>query len=146
MLYWFLEKRGREGERERKQTSMWERNIKCAHWEPLTHTLGLCPHRDSLPRPLGLRNIQLSHMGYGPTHVFFLFKKKIFIFRREGRDREREGEKHQCVVASHALTPTRNLACDPGTYPDWELNQQPLIHRLSLNPLSHTNQGNTCFR
>ena len=36
---------------------------------------------------------------------------------------EREGEKHQCVVASQA-SPTGDLALNPGTCPDWELNQQ----------------------
>ena len=35
---------------------------------------------------------------------------------------EREEEKHQCVVASHA-PPTGDLACNPGMCPDWELNQ-----------------------
>ena len=52
-----------------------------------------------------------------------IFEKILYllIFRQEGRD----GEKHPCVVASHALRPTRNLACDPGMCLDWELNQQP---------------------
>ena len=35
--------------------------------------------------------------------------KKIFIFRERGREEEREGEKHQCVVASQA-PPTGDLA------------------------------------
>ena len=35
-----------------------------------------------------------------------------------------EGEKHQCVVASH-VSPTGDLACNPGTCPDWESNWQP---------------------
>ena len=35
-----------------------------------------------------------------------------------------EGEKHQCVVASHTL-PTGDLAHNPGMCPDWELNQRP---------------------
>ena len=38
---------------------------------------------------------------------------------------EREGEKHQGVVASHA-TPTGDLAHNPGIFPDWELNMWPL--------------------
>ena len=38
---------------------------------------------------------------------------------------EREGEKHQCVVASRA-PPTGDLACNPGMCPDWEWNKQPL--------------------
>ena len=42
----------------------------------------------------------------------------------ESREGEREGEKHQCVVASHE-PPTGDLAQNPGMYPDWELNQWP---------------------
>ena len=37
---------------------------------------------------------------------------------------EREGEKQQCVVASHE-PPTGDLARNPGMSPDWELNQVP---------------------
>ena len=47
-----------------------------------------------------------------------------FIFRQKGREEEREGEKHQCVVASH-MPLTRDLAHNSGMCPDWELNQQP---------------------
>ena len=47
---------------------------------------------------------------------FFL---KIFF-----RERGREGEKHQCVVAS-CVPPTGGQAHNPGMCPDWELNQQP---------------------
>ena len=46
------------------------------------------------------------------------------MFRQRGREAEREGEKHQCVVASHAPS-TRDLACNPGTCPDWESNRRP---------------------
>ena len=48
----------------------------------------------------------------------------LFIFRERGKDGEREGEKHQCVVAS-SVPPTGDLACNPGMCPDWELNWQP---------------------
>ena len=44
----------------------------------------------------------------------------LIIFR-EGEGKEKEGEKHQCVVASH-VPPTRELACNPGMCPDWESN------------------------
>ena len=54
--------------------------------------------------------------------LFFLRFYYLFIFR-EGKG-GREGEKHQCVVASHAPL-VGNLACNPGMYPDWELNWQP---------------------
>ena len=51
--------------------------------------------------------------------VAFLFFKIIFIyfFRERGREGEREGEKHQCVVASHT-PPTGDLSYNPGMCPD----------------------------
>ena len=52
------------------------------------------------------------------------FLKILFIFRERGGEGEREGEKHQCVVASHA-PPTGDQAHNPGMCPDWESNQQP---------------------
>ena len=55
--------------------------------------------------------------------IFFTFLFYLFIWER-GREGEREGEKHQCVVASHT-PPTRDLAHNPGMCPNWELNQQP---------------------
>ena len=48
----------------------------------------------------------------------------LFIFRERGRDGERAGEKHQCVVAFR-VPPTGDLARNPGMYPDWESNWQP---------------------
>ena len=49
----------------------------------------------------------------------------MFIyFRQRGREGEREGEKHQCVVASHA-PPTGDLAHNPGMRPDWGSNWPP---------------------
>ena len=46
---------------------------------------------------------------------FYLFFKRfyLFIFRQRGREGEREGEKHQCVVACHTPS-TGNLAHTPG--------------------------------
>ena len=56
--------------------------------------------------------------------VNFLKRFYLFIFREKGREGEREGEKHQYVVASHT-PPNGDLARNPGMCPDWELNQQP---------------------
>ena len=66
----------------------------------------------------------------------FIFLKIAFIhFYREG-EREREGEKHQCVVASH-VPPTGHLAHNSGCALTGNQTGDP----LALNPLSHTSQG-----
>ena len=39
-------------------------------------------------------------------------------------EKEREREKHQCVVVS-LTPPIGDLAHNPGIYPDWQSNQQP---------------------
>ena len=62
---------------------------------------------------------------------FTLFLVLLFSF---------SGEKHQCVVAPH-MSPTGDLAHNPGMCPDWELNQRPLGSQPVLNPLNHTSQG-----
>ena len=54
---------------------------------------------------------------------FILFRFYLFIFRERGREGEREGEKHQCVVTSH-VPRTGDLAHNPGMCPAWEANQQ----------------------
>ena len=64
----------------------------------------------------------------------------LFTFRERGREGEREGEKHQCVVASHVAL-TGDLACNPGMCPDCHLNQGPFGLHPAFNPLSYTSQG-----
>ena len=55
----------------------------------------------------------------------FFFKIFIyFIFRWRGREGEREGEKHQCVVAS-CMPPTEVMAHNREMCSDWESNQGP---------------------
>ena len=76
-------------------------------------------------------------------NAFFLDIMYLFLERGEGR--EKEGEKHQCVITS--CTPlTGDLACNPGMCPDWEFNQQPFGSQPALNPLNHTSQGCSMFR
>ena len=48
----------------------------------------------------------------------------LLIFRERGREGERDGEKHQCVVAFRA-PPTGDLAHNPGMCPNWESNKRP---------------------
>ena len=58
------------------------------------------------------------------------FKKRFYLFTF--RERGREGERKRNInvweihwsVASH-IPPTGDLACNPGTCPDWELNWWP---------------------
>ena len=68
----------------------------------------------------------------------FLSKDFIYLFLERGKG-GREGKKHRCVVASRT-PPTEDLAYNPGLCPDWELNCDPLVRSLVLNPLSHTSQ------
>ena len=74
-----------------------------------------------------------------------IFQRFIYLFFRErGREGEREGEKHQCVVA-FCMAPTGDLTHNPGMCPDWELNWQPFGSQPALNPLSYSSQGPTYF-
>ena len=54
--------------------------------------------------------------------TIYIFKNYIYLFLKRGKGRMKEGEKHQCVVASHS-TPTGDLARNPGMCPDWESKQ-----------------------
>ena len=56
------------------------------------------------------------------VYSFFYFYF-YFIFREKGREGERKGQKHQCVVVSNAPY-TGDLACNPGMCPDWESNRR----------------------
>ena len=70
---------------------------------------------------------------------YFLFLKDvIYLFLERGEGKEREGEKHQCVIA-----PYWGLASDPGMCPDWELNCRLFGSQPMLSPLSHSSQGRT---
>ena len=54
--------------------------------------------------------------------LYFLLKILFIYFQREGKG-GREGEKHQCVVASRAPS-VGDMARNPGMCPDWESNWQ----------------------
>ena len=53
--------------------------------------------------------------------ILYFLKVFIYLFWW-GREGEREGEKHQCVIASH-MFPTWDLTRNPGMCHDWESNQ-----------------------
>ena len=83
---------------------------------------------------------QLKLVGY--LLVFLIFY--LFIYIERGREGEREGEKHQCVVAS-LLPPTGDLATTQVCALTGNRPSKPLVHRPTLNPLSHTSQGSLLF-
>ena len=63
------------------------------------------------------------------------------MFRERRRERERDGEKHQCVVASHAPP---ELGSGPATQVCVLTGNQPsdvLVCSLTFSPLSHTSLG-----
>ena len=53
---------------------------------------------------------------------------------------EREGDKHQCVVASH-VAPPGDVACIPGCVLTGDQTSDILVRSPVLNPLSYTSQG-----
>ena len=81
--------------------------------------------------------VSVSRAGIGESVFVFFF---LILFTERGREGEKEGEKHECVVAS----------CTPllGTWPATQVcaltgnrTGDPLVHRPVLIPLSHTSQG-----
>ena len=87
------------------------------YFKLITDILASSFQLNSTSGPLSMQNIPLRC-----GDPFFIFLKIIFLFRDRGREGEREGEKHQCVVASRT-PPTRDLSHNPGMCPDWESNQ-----------------------
>ena len=55
------------------------------------------------------------------SYQLWFCKDFIYFSLEKGMKGEREGEKHQCVLASHA-PPTGDLALNPDMCLDWELN------------------------
>ena len=64
----------------------------------------------------------------------------IYFYRQREREGQREGEKHQCVVASHA-PPTGSWPTTQAYALTGNQTGDPLIHRPALNPQSYTSQG-----
>ena len=72
--------------------------------------------------------------------LFFFFFKILFIyFQTEGKG-GREGEKHQCVVASH-VPPLGIWPTTQGCALTGNPTGDPLVCIPALNPVSHTSQG-----
>ena len=121
------------------------------------HTLTVSPHE--CPCPLTLAStvdcwgVHLFHNDFKGhslnifvTHVAKVLHDLknilfIYLFLERGERREKEEERRQYMAAS----------CVPSTLGTWPTTQacgltrngtsDPLVHRLTLNPLSHTSQG-----
>ena len=65
--------------------------------------------------------------------ISFFFKKRFYLFIERGREGEKEGENHRCVVASH-IPSTGDLACNPGLCPEWESNWQTFGLQADAQP------------
>ena len=76
---------------------------------------------------------------------YFIFKDFIYLFLDRGEGREKEGEKHPCVVASRA-PPTGHLARNPDTCPDWESNQRPFGSQASAQSTEPHQPGQENFK
>ena len=72
--------------------------------------------------------------------AFAFFKFYLFIFREWEREGEKGREKYQCVVASHAPA-TGDLPTTQACALTGNQTSNPLVHRPTLNTLSHTSQG-----
>ena len=77
----------------------------------------------------------------------YLFKnillKILFIARERGREGEKEGEKHQCVVVS-CVPPTSDLARNPGMCPAWESNCRPSGLQVGTQSTEPHQPGQPC--
>ena len=83
--------------------------------------------------------------GVAGAYYYFL-KYVIYLLLERGEGREKEGEKHQCVVAS-CMPPTGDMALYPGMCLRLGIEQVTLWLSgwQALCPLSHTHQGNFIF-
>ena len=91
------------------------------------------------------RDSDSVNLGWGPCAFFKRFYLFIYLFLEgRGREGEREGENHQCVVASW-VSPTRDLGQSPGMCPDWESNWQPFGSQAGTQSTEPHQPGPMCF-
>ena len=75
------------------------------------------------------------------SFVPFFFFKDFIYFRQRGREGERTGEKHQCVVA-FGVPPNEDLArATQACVLTGNRTSDPLVHRPARHPLRHTSPG-----
>ena len=93
-------------------------------------------------------SLAMSNLQMNPSKAFlFLFKKILFIYlfleRGEGREKEKERNINVWLPLMRPL-----LGSWPATQAcalNGDQTREPLVHRLMLNPLSHTSQDQRHF-
>ena len=103
-----------------------------------------CPHgwhvRNCIWKYYSLLHFPLKCGTYLKTGCLFLKKILFTFFRESGREEEREGEKHQCVVV-FCMPSTGNLAWNSGMCPDWESNQLPFGSKAGTQSIEPHHPG-----
>ena len=103
---------------------------------------GICP---SLPKARIFKGIY--KVSFVSKTSFFFFLDFIYSFTERWEEMEKEGDKHQSVVAPW-VTPTGGQACNPGMCPDWESNQQPFgswVPQASTQSIEPHHPGQNIF-
>ena len=77
----------------------------------------------------------LLHLSVCFLFIYLFIYLRFYLFLGEG-------EKHQCVVASH-VSPCGDLACNPGMYPDWESNW-PIASQVCAQSTELHQPGHVC--
>ena len=98
------------------------------------------------PRVLGRKNSDAVLLWIHPSELsffFFFLRFYVFILREKGREKERERNISVWSPLAHPLLETwlTTQAC----VLTGNQTRDPLVHRLTLNPLSHIGQGLWAF-
>ena len=80
------------------------------------------------------KQLPIWHYIFGENSFFLKNDFISWFYRQRGREGEWEGETHQWVATSHT-PPTRDLTCNPGMWPEWELNQWPFGSQTSTQSI-----------
>ena len=140
-IYLLLERgEGKEKERERN-SSVWLPLARppLGNW-PTTQACALTGNRTSDPLVRRLVLNPLSHTSQGQFCMFF---KKYFtyLFLERGEGKEKERERNVNVWLPLTWPPLGTWPATQACALTGNRTSGPLVHRLVLNPLSHTSQG-----
>ena len=87
--------------------------------------------------------MEKGYLKMNPFNIYF--EDFIYLFLERGERREKERERNTSLLVASHVPPPQDLACNPGTCPDWESTSDLSVCRPALNPVSHTRQGQYIF-